>query len=236
MSEENEKEKFTIDGVGEDDMDLSDKIEHVFKTELFEEDLGDFSSEIKNLEDRVNNRERKVENIGDRLEELESRHESDIEDIRERVVQIARMVNNSGKQQQEEILDQLDDVESELSDVQDSISQNDDMIDDLGYRLDRMRNKNEEFERKLDRLAESHLELKDEVEEKLSDISKTERRMERLTKMAQRKKIMKARCESCSGTVLIPYLNECKCSNCGRDISEIRNRFLRPPLILTEDK
>lgn len=236
MSRENEEEKFTIDGVGEDDMDLSDKIEHVFKTELFEEELGNFSSEIKNLEDKVDNRGRRVEDIADRLTELESEHESDIEDIRQRVVQIARMVNDSGKQQQEEILDELDDIESDLSDVQNSVSQNDDMIDDLGYKLDRMRKKNEELERKLDRLAESHLELKDDVEKKLSDISDTERRMERLRETAQRKKIMRARCENCSGTVLIPYLNECKCSNCGKDISEIQNRFLRPPLILTENE
>jgi len=236
MSEENEEEKFTIDGISEDDMSLSDRIEHVFKTELFEEELGDFSSDIEQLKDRADSSQKRVEDIDDRVYKLESKHESDIEDIRQRVLQVARMINDSEDQQREETLNQLEDIESKLSEVQDDISENSETIDSLGCEVDSIKEKTKEFEKKLNKLAKCHLDLKQKVERRLYTMSDSEERMRRLRDMAQRKEIIRARCEDCKGTVLIPYLNECECSNCGSNISEIRNRFFRSPLILTEDE
>lgn len=236
MSEENEDEKFTIDGVGHEDMDLSDKIEHVFKTEVFQEEISKISSEIESLEEYVKSRNERVNEISGKLDELDDKHNSDIEEIQERVVQVARMANDNPKGEDYEYLKkELDDVSLEIDEIQSDIHTKENEIDRIASELEKIKDEHKEFNHKLDGLMRSHVELKKEIEEKFSDISTSEDKLEELREMAQDEKITKARCNECKGTIIIPYLDECKCSNCGSEIVEIRNRLFRPPLILTEN-
>lgn len=145
----------------------------------------------------------------ERLDALEADLEADLEDLRNRVLQLRDAVRNRAKtdhshEEFSRLADRLDDVARDVADLSDTVSAVEtDVADAKG---------------KLDIVARVVLGLKSEGGDPGSE---GRRHLEQLRTTANRRGVTEASCDACGESVSIPLLSEPACPHCEAELRDI---------------
>lgn len=170
-----------------------------------------------------------------RLSSLEERFETDIQDVRQRVLQLRDAVEERAPADHEhaafdridELADRTDRIAADVERLDADADEATDGIESIEERLD-------EAASKIDRLARVLLAVRRAVDE---DGAERRRILERLKRTAATEDIGRANCNGCGGSVRIALLVEPACPHCGMDLSDVvpARSFFRKPKLLGVD-
>lgn len=157
-----------------------------------------------------------VEELSTRVDALEAELETDIEDVRDRVLQVRDAVKERAPKghshaETRQLADRVDGLASDLEDVGSEVSTTTETVDQLEDRLS-------DVESKLDRLARVVVALR-----KRDGTAATEReeQLDHLRRRANQHDIDEAQCAACEESVRISLLTEPACPHCGTEARDI---------------
>lgn len=178
-----------------------------------------------------------VDALEERLEALETTHGDDLEDVRNRVLQLRDAVRGQAEESHDhaefdELAERLDALASDLEDAGTDVA-------DLTDRVDRDDDRLADVESKLDRLARAVLAIRDDGD----GMGTSDEVLEHIRVTANRSGVQVADCVDCSRTVQIPLLTRAACPHCDtefRDLEEPRSTLgrwfdLRKPKLVGAD-
>lgn len=238
MSDKTEDEdEITIDNTDSNE-DLEEIMDRISETELFQEDFKKIDSDIEELTDRSKQNTEKINELKRNVKDLEEQHNEHIEDIRGRVVQVAKMIQERSKEDHShpEIESQVEKIISHMEELESKSKELESTVDTLSRNVEDFREDHNDLYDKATRLASAHLTLRDEFDSDLNNRNEFSEELFNLREIAQDKKITEAKCEDCSELIMIPYLNENECPECNSKFISIEGRFLRSDILVTENE
>ncbi|WP_336135925.1 hypothetical protein [Natronomonas amylolytica] len=159
------------------------------------------------------------EDIGElssRIDSLETEMGADIEDVRDRVLQVRDAVKERAPKdhshaETRELAERVDGLGSDLEDVGSEVSTTVEQVDEIEARLS-------DVESKLDRLARVVVALR-----KQDGTAATEReeRLDHIRRQANRHDVVEARCAACGESVRLSLLTEPACPHCGTEVRDV---------------
>lgn len=170
--------------------------------------------------DRPMMAEEELEDVQSKLDELESKIEADIEDVRERVIQVKRETDEKApaSHDHEALENALDELESELEATQETLDRTESRLEG-GF---------ENFEEILEALLDRTTDLESDVNtigralesmrQTLDTVAEREQqraRADHLKETAAVRGVRTAKCESCRSKVDVALLSEASCPTCG---------------------
>jgi hypothetical protein len=173
--------------------------------------------------------------VGERVDAVETKHEEDIEDVRNRVVQLKRELDGKAAADHDhDGLDRVDDIEAELSDLQSTVedieteidstvAEHDVRIDDIDERLDSV-------QERLKTVAWVVSDLRDAFESQGGIEA-----VDRIKRAAAKADIDRAKCENCSQGVEIALLTDPECPHCQATVTNVEaaDSWFGSPRLLT---
>lgn len=153
--------------------------------------------------------------IDERVETLESTHSEDVEDLRNRVLQLRDVIREvaAGDHEHDELRDlaeRLDALSSDLADVGAEVA---DLTDRVDGRDDRLA----DVESKLDRLAGAVLAIRDDTDGRDGG----DGTLEHIRVTANRSRVQVARCVDCGRAVRIALLTRPACPHCETEFRDL---------------
>lgn len=158
--------------------------------------------------------------LEDRLEALEATHGEDVEDVRNRVLQLRDAVRDRADETHDhdefhELAERIDALASDIEDVGADVT-------DMSDRVDRRDDRLADVESKLDRLAGAVLAIRDGTH----GTGTADESLEHILVTANRSGVQVADCCDCGRTVQIPLLTRPACPHCEtefRDLDDSRS-------------
>lgn len=180
-----------------------------------------------------------VASLAERVETLEATFESQLDDVRRRVVYVKRAADGKAPADHDHAaFDSLDDLADRTAALEDETTALERSVDDLRAAVDDLREESDataddlaEVDEKLTRLARVVVTLRDdrgEVTDRSAD------RLPELKRLAARKGYGHAECAACGRTVYLSVVPEAACPHCGAPFDDIAERGAlrnRPTLV-----
>lgn len=151
--------------------------------------------------------------LRDRVDALESTHEEDVEDVRNRVLQLRGALRDRAEADHghEELRERADSLSSHLEDVGSDVAH-------LSERVDRRDDRLGEVESKLDRLARVVLSMRDGGADRADDEV-----LEHIRTAANRSRVGVAHCEDCGRALRIALLTRPACPHCEAEFRDLED-------------
>ena len=159
------------------------------------------------LDNQLDQRDRDVETVQRRVDDLEDDLEENLEALRSRVIQLrdalqSRAMEDHTHEEIPGLTDRVDDLASDLGDP--SVAE---LEDNLAA-----------AETKLDTLAGVVVRLQ---RRDADDGTESDRTLDRLRRAANRKGVTEASCPDCEQSVSVPLLNDPACPYCGAEVRDV---------------
>jgi len=187
------------------------------------------SEQLSNATGRVR------QQVGERVDAVESKHDEDIEDIRSRVVQLKRELDGKAPASHDhEAFERITGLAAELSeletrvaeieeDVSGTVEEHDVAIDDIDERLESLQDRLKTVAWVVSDLRDAH-----ESQGGLEAV-------ERIKRAAAKNDIDRAKCENCGNGVALALLTEPECPHCEATVTNVEaaSGFFGKPRLLT---
>lgn len=213
-------------------MDRDALLVHLLETHRSAAELDE--NWLDTVDERIENIDARTRKTEERVGDVETKLADNVEDIRERVLQLRDAVEgrapaDHSHEEFRMLTDRLDDVSAELDVVEDSIERFDEEFGSTHERL-------ETAEDRLDRLARAVVARKrrDEADaEAAADLDEIRR-------AANRNGALEANCDGCGEAVRIGLLSDAACPHCERRLYGLEEptsvlRWFRQPTLLTDE-
>lgn len=169
---------------------------------------------LEAVESRLSADEETLSALGDRVDAVESELADNVEDLRNRVLQLRNAVadtapENHSHREFSQLEDSVDDLSADLEAVATDLGEQGEQVSEVESRLG-------DAEEKLTRLARAVVALRREVEGD-ADASA----LEDLRLAANRNGVDEAACGACESPVTVGLLTEATCPHCGTDFAEL---------------
>lgn len=161
--------------------------------------------------------------VGERIDELEADYEENLDDVRERVVQVKRETDaKAPRDHSHEELDRLEDMAERLADLEGSVT-------DLGSTVAEHDAVVEDVEDRLRTVAWVVADLRETVESTNGDET-----VEHIKRAAARADVDRARCENCDTGVDVALLTAPECPHCDATVTNVEpsDGFFGEPRLL----
>lgn len=170
--------------------------------------------------------------VGERVDAVEAQHESDIEDVRGRVVQLKRELDGKAAaghdhEELEALTEEVETLETTLSaleeQVESSVPEHEVLIEDMDERLDKL-------QERMKTIAWVVSDLREAVES-----GNGVEAVERIKRAAAKADIDRAKCENCGEGVNIALLTDPECPHCQATVTNVEgaDSFFSSPRLLT---
>lgn len=177
------------------------------------------------LEDRISAIESEltaVESVSEQLQTLESRHDSDMDDVRNRVLQLKGAIRNLAPADHTHYeFSKFRSVIADVSELEKTIEQLDTRLLAIDERVEEISTELSDSKSKLDRLARALVSLRDQLNERTAETDST---TDRIKQEAAVQGIHSAKCPECKNSVEIALLTEPACPYC-----EVLLKDVKPP-------
>lgn len=199
--------------------------------------------EVPSLDDRL-------ADIEGRIDELDAETEEQIQDVRDRVVQVLKTAKAKADPEHDhpEVESSVDRLDSELAELSESLDGLQSELDELDERVDggfenfetilsSLTERADEIDGKLDTLAGAVVDLRKRALE-LESANARRNAVETLQAAANLRGITAANCESCGETVRIGMLTEPNCPHCRESFEGVEpgGRFLGSATLTVGDR
>jgi len=188
--------------------------------------------------------EQQLAELADRVDDLETETDDQIEDVRDRVIQVARSRAESDHDHPD-LEARIDEVERDEGDeiatlrrVLASLERRvDGGFDNYEAVLSSLTDRADDTERKLDMLASAIVDLRKRVSE-LEAADARRDAVEELQADANRRNVGTADCEHCGKRVHVGLLSDPRCPHCGESFVDVEpgSRFLGSATLVTGDQ
>jgi chromosome segregation ATPase len=157
-----------------------------------------------------------IEELSSRIDSLETEIEADIEDVRDRVLQVRDAVKERAPKdhthaETRQLAERVDGLAGNLEDVGTEVTATTETVEELEARLS-------DVESKLDRLARVVVALRNRD---TAEATEREEQLDHIRRQANEQDVVKARCATCEGSVRISLLTEPACPHCGAEVRDI---------------
>lgn len=174
------------------------------------------------ISDRV---DEAVEGLDERVDGLEAEYKENLEDVRNRVIQVKRETDTKApRDHSHEELERAEGLADRLADIEETLEET-----DLADNRDEIDERIEEIEDRLQTVAWAVSDLKDAQRTTGRDA------VEHIKRSAARAGIDSARCENCAKGVDISLLTEPQCPHCQATLTEVtpsEGLFTKPQLLV----
>ena len=163
-----------------------------------------------------------LEALRERIEALEAAFEDDIQDVRERVIQVKRETDEKAPAEHDH-----DSLESAIADLESDIEAAQEAIDRTGSRLDGgFENFEEILETLLDRTSDLERDVNtigralQSMRQTLDSVAERDQqraRADHLKQTAAVRGVRTAKCEACNSKLDVALLSEARCPSCGEN-------------------
>jgi len=195
---------------------------------------------IETLEDRLEDVDAKAERTDSRIDDVEAKLANNVEDVRERVLQLRDAVEERAPAEHshrefQSLADRTEELSAAVEAVEvelESLGGLEESVERLGDDLESNTGRIDTVEDKLDRLARAVV-ARNRRESTESD---SEKRLGRIQRDANRNGALEANCASCGNLVRIGLLSEAACPHCEHELegletpSSVLRWFRRPTL------
>lgn len=175
------------------------------------------------------------EDLTERIASLEVKLEEDVDDVRNRILQLRDAVRERAPEDHDhEAFADIEAIASHVESIEDDIERLDAALGGLDDRTTEVETTLEEATDKLDRLARVVVGIRRTVED---DTSELELALDRIKRTAAVEGIEVARCGNCEESVPISLLTEPVCPHCGFTLTDVepgRSFFGKPTLLGTD--
>lgn len=156
------------------------------------------------------------EPLEDRLDGLESELDENVEDLRNRIIQLRDEIKNRASK--DHTHSEIETLEDRLDGLAESIDEVGSDTADVANHVEGIDERLSDVESKLNRLARVVVALRNQHEETASERNAA---LDHIRLRANRLDITKARCESCDEDVRISLLTEPACPHCGTELRDV---------------
>lgn len=175
-----------------------------------------------------------------RIDEVDAEFQTKLEDVRNRVIQVKRETDSKApgdhrheslQQRVETLGSKLETLEATLDETSDRFDQGFENYEDI---LEYLTETADEFDRKLDALANAVVDLRDQFES-FNRYHARQQILDQLTATANRLGIQQAACDSCDNSVDIGLLVEPRCPYCEEPFADVERgrRFIGTNNLIT---
>lgn len=207
-----------------------------------EELLGGLLSAYRGVataDDSASDLDRDVASLAERVEALETTFESQLDDVRRRVLHVKRATDGKAPADHDHAaFDRLDDLEDRTDALVDATDALERTVEDLRTAMDDLRETTDataddlsEVDEKLTRVAQVVVSLRDDLGE---SVDPSRGHLVDLKRLAAREGYGHAECAACGGAVYLSVLPEAACPHCGTPFDDIVERGAlrnRPTLV-----
>jgi chromosome segregation ATPase len=157
-----------------------------------------------------------IDELSNRIDSLETEIEADIEDVRNRVLQVRDAVRERATKdhthaETRQLAERVDGLAANLEDVGTEVTSAAETVEGLEARLS-------DVESKLDRLARVVVALRNRD---TSEAAEREEQLDHIRRQANQQGVVEARCAACEESVRISLLTEPACPHCGTEARDI---------------
>jgi chromosome segregation ATPase len=213
----------------EEGTSLEDRLADLDALENRIDDLGSVADQIEDLDalaerlgdlDGLEERIKDLDGLEERLGDLEATVEADIQDVRERVIQVKRETDGKAPADHDH-----DSLESAIADLEAGLEEATEAIDRTDSRLDGgFENFEEILERLLDRTSDLERDVNTigralrSMRQTLDSVAERDQqraRADHLKQTAAVRGVRTAKCEACNSKLDVALLSEARCPSCG---------------------
>ena len=172
-------------------------------------EAGPDAERLEDIDERLAAEAAALESLEDRVDDVEGNLEKNVEDLRNRVLQLRDAVGNAasethGHREFSKLGSRIDELSEALESVASDVQSQDDRIEAESDRLD-------DVEAKLTQVARTVVALRREADAEGDDDST----LEDIRKAANRAGVSEAACGACGSPVTVGLLTDADCPHCG---------------------
>lgn len=205
---------------------------------------SDGLSSDSELAERLDDLDTQVDMLGDRVDDLDADLETKIEDVRDRVIQVKREVDEKAATSHDhpDLEERVETLAAEVETLVDSLADVAETVDDRRAEgevdQDQVRDVVEDatgdLSRKLDVLASAVLDLRDRTAS-LAERQSRRAAVDALRETANLHGVTTGACEACGETITIPLLSEPHCPHCEAGLRDLQPKrgFFGSNVLLT---
>lgn len=199
-------------------------------------------NDISNIQEDIDSMSSDIDSIRTDLTQLDGRYKSNIEDAREKIIQLKREIDNKPSEEDlEDILSETEENGKELSQIQERVTELENLLIELGETTE---TEYSDLDEKTLKLAKFSLDLQEDIDRlsnKLSTEIEQKKRLKELKsstrelkREAHKKGIIDGACQNCSDTIELSLLDKPDCPHCDSTIEGFKSRYFRQNIILVE--
>ena len=209
------------------------------------EEVDELRAVVNNLGETTEQLETAVDSLSTEVETLEAEVDEDVEDLRERLVRLAREAEQKAKADATppDLAERLDEVDANaravadrLDGLEDRVESIDDTVAGIEDRLDALAAADDDAADKLSRVASAVVRTQRRLRE--IDGERAAGRLDDILDAANRHGVQTANCDGCGHTVRLSLLSSAECPHCESRFAGLdpADRFYRRSRLTVDDR